>query len=274
MLAFPRAKINLGLNILALRPDGYHAIESVFVPVPLNDALEVIIAPELGTNGLEYTRTGLHVPGSVDTDLCYKAVRLLQRSQDLPGLRMHLHKVIPMGAGLGGGSSDGAHTLKLINNLCQLGMLHQELAGLALELGSDCPFFIEERPCIVRGRGEVLSPVDLDLGGTWIVLVNPGIHVSTADVFRHTTPTGAAWDVEGTLRQADRSTWQKALPNTMGSYVEATHPVVRDMKERLLAAGAYYAAMSGSGSTVFGLFDEEPMISGLPAQVTSWKLRI
>ncbi|HNU57064.1 MAG TPA: 4-(cytidine 5'-diphospho)-2-C-methyl-D-erythritol kinase [Flavobacteriales bacterium] len=273
MLAFPRAKINLGLNVLSRRPDGFHAIESVFVPVPLNDALEVIIAPELGTNGLEYTRSGIPIPGDPIADLCYKAVRLLQRDRDLPGLRMHLHKVIPMGAGLGGGSSDGAHTLRLINTLCQLGLPYDELGRLALALGSDCPFFLQEHPCIVRGRGEVLSPVDLDLTGTWIVLMNPGIHVRTAEVFKHTIPTGTTWDIEGIIRNGPSASWHKELPNTMEAHVLEAHPMVGSLKGILLRMGAYYAAMSGSGSTVFGLFKEEPALPRLPAEVTAWKLR-
>src|SRR5690606_37057510 len=152
-----------GLNVLARRADGYHDIESVMLPIPLHDVLEAVVAPELGTNGLEYTRSGLPIPGDTRTDLCYKAVRLLQRDHVLPGLRLHLHKVVPLGAGLGGGSSDGTHTLMLVNTLCGLGMANERLAAMALELGSDCPFFLQDRACAARGRGERLSSVPLDL---------------------------------------------------------------------------------------------------------------
>jgi 4-diphosphocytidyl-2-C-methyl-D-erythritol kinase len=271
MITFPSAKINLGLNVLARRTDGYHAIESIFVPIPLTDALEAIIAPELGTNGLTYTRSGLAIPGELESDLCYRAIRLLQRGRELPGLRLHLHKVIPMGAGLGGGSSDGTRTLQLINTLCAIGLSKSELATLALELGSDCPFFLLDGPAIVRGRGEVLSPVELDLEGAWIVLANPGIHVATAEVYRNTTATGKTWDIEGILRRGNRENWRTELPNTMEPYVGSTYPIVRELKEWLLRSGAYYAAMSGSGSTVFGLFDQEPDLAW--KDVSVWKLR-
>lgn len=273
MLTFPNAKINLGLNVLARRPDGYHAIESVFVPVQLNDVLEVIIAPELGTNELAYTRSGIHIPGELDSDLCSKAVRLLQQGRELPGLRMHLHKAIPLGAGLGGGSSDAAHALRAINTLCRLGLGADELAHHALKLGSDCPFFLHGGACIVRGRGEVLAPVELDLGGHWIVLMNPGIHVSTAEAYRHTIPTGTSWDIEGMLRNGPGPSWSKELPNTMEPWVLTTYPMVGMLKEHLIRMGAYYTAMSGSGSTVFGLFKEEPALPGLPPEVAVWKLR-
>lgn len=274
MLRFPQAKINLGLNVLARRADGYHDIESVLVPIPLYDVLEVVLAPELGTNGLEYDRSGLPIPGAMETDLCYKAVRALQRENDLPGLRMHLHKVVPMGAGLGGGSSDGARTLELVNTLCGLNLPPQQLADHALELGSDCPFFLQDQVCIARGRGERLTPVPIDLSGLWLILANPGVHVSTAEVYRNTSPTGNPWPIESFLFRDRMLEWEKNLPNMMETYVLRTYPEVDTLKRELHRAGAFYTAMSGSGSSVFGLFTEEPVMPELSPTTKAWSLRL
>ncbi|MBL7945201.1 MAG: 4-(cytidine 5'-diphospho)-2-C-methyl-D-erythritol kinase [Flavobacteriales bacterium] len=272
MLRFPQAKINLGLNVLARRPDGYHDIESVLVPIPLTDVLEAVLAPELGVNGLEYTRSGLPIPGPVETDLCFKAVRRLQGDQDLPGLRLHLHKVVPMGAGLGGGSSDGASTLELVNTLCGLHLNEQQLADHALALGSDCPFFLQDQVCIARGRGERLIPVDIDLNGLWLILANPGVHVGTAEVYRNTEPTERDWRIESVLRREFQFEWEKTLPNTMEPYVLRTYSEVNALKRELQRAGAFYTAMSGSGSSVFGLFTEEPVMPAFTATTRAWKL--
>jgi len=274
MILFPHAKINLGLNVLARRQDGYHDIESIMVPIPLHDVLEAVVAPELGTNGFEYTRSGLPIPGAAEHDLCYKAVRALQAIQELPGLRLHLHKVVPMGAGLGGGSSDGAHTLLLVNALCELGLSQGTLARIALELGSDCPFFLQNKACAVRGRGEVLKTLDLDLKGLWLILANPGIHVSTVEVYRNTETTGRPWALEELAQRSTISAWHSSLPNTMEPYVLKTHPAVVALKQTMLDLGASYAAMSGSGSSVFGLFTREPELPTFPAGTIAWKLQL
>lgn len=274
MILFPHAKINLGLNVLARRSDGYHDIETIMVPIPLHDALEAIITPELGSNGLVFTRSGTPVPGNVEMDLCYKAVRALQRTHVLPGLRLHLHKVIPMGAGLGGGSSDGTHTLLLLNKLCDLGADPNSLAALALELGSDCPFFLQKEASVVRGRGEELTPVPLDLKGKWLVLANPGIHISTAEVYQNTVPTGTSWEIERHLVHTEVHEWRSVLPNTMEPYVLKKYPAVGALKKLLLESGAFYTAMSGSGSSVFGLFHAPPTLPPLDPVTRIWKLRL
>lgn len=274
MIVFPNAKINLGLNVLARREDGYHDIESVFVPIPVHDVLEAVIAPELGTNGLEYTRSGLHIPGALETDLCYKAVRKLQQDHALPGLRLHLHKVIPMGAGLGGGSSDGACTLKLVTALCHLGHTTEVLSALALELGSDCPFFLRSGTQVGRGRGEQMAKVDLDLNGLWLVLANPGVHVGTAEVYRNTVPTNASWPIEKIAVRERIMEWEHLLPNTMEPYVIKAYPVVRQLKTIFHNSGASYVSMSGSGSSVFALFSEEPGEIAFPEGTSSWKMRL
>lgn len=269
MIRFPSAKINLGLNVMGRLPDGYHAIESVLVPVPLHDALEAVVDPSLAPDGPVLMRTGLPVPGPVADDLCLKAVRILGRLRPLPGLRIHLHKAIPIGAGLGGGSSDAAHLLLLLNDLLGLHLRPEELHALAATLGSDCPFFLRPVPQLAEGRGERLRPVDVDLRGRWLVLVNPGLHVSTADVYRATTPTGRSVDLARAL-QGPLDTWMDTVVNAMEGPVFRAHPEVGAIKDLLVEAGASYAAMSGSGSSVFGVFTAKPALPAFPAGHAVW----
>ncbi len=257
MIRFPHAKINLGLNVVRKRPDGWHEIESVLVPIRLHDILELVPAPELGPDGLELSRSGLLMDGPVEKDLCWCAVKAVAVLRPLPGLRLHLHKVIPMGAGLGGGSSDASHTLLLLNELLQLGLTPAELHTLAAGLGSDCPFFLSPGPQLAEGRGERLRSIKLDLRGIWLVLVNPGLHVPTPVAYGLTRPTGRHMALEDALAQP-MGHWQKQVLNTMEEGVFNKWPEIAGIKESLLANGAAYAAMSGSGSSVFGLFREEP----------------
>lgn len=273
MLVFPPAKINLGLNVVRRRADGFHEIQSVLVPVPLCDALEAVIDPAIGDGRVVFTRTGIEVPGSPDDDLCVKAVRLLQREHHLPGLRMHLHKAIPAGAGLGGGSSDGAHALRLVDRLCGLRIAPQRLQDAAASLGSDVPFFLREGAHLAEGRGERLRPVTVDLRGTWLVLVNPGVHVPTAEVYRNTAPTGEEVDLEAALQRPVEE-WNERVVNVMEHHVLRAHPVVAAVKDALRAAGAAYAAMSGSGSTVFGIFRREPAGPVWPPGHRAWTYRM
>lgn len=271
MLAFPFAKINLGLNVLRKRPDGFHDIESVLVPIPLRDAVEVVVDPSLTAGKVVLTYSGAPIPGEPDDDLCLKAVRAVQRVRELPGLQLHLHKVIPTGAGLGGGSSDAAHVLLLLNDLLSLGLSPAELHGLAAQLGSDCPFFLDERPQLAEGRGERLTPLALRLRGHWLLLVNPGIHVGTAEVYRNTVPTERSAALAQAL-SAPLAEWSRTVVNTMEPYVFSTYPAVAEVKQRLLGAGAVYAAMSGSGSSVFGLFNAPPPAIQFPAGHRAWTL--
>lgn len=264
MLVFPCAKINLGLNVLERRPDGYHAIQSVLVPIPLCDALEVVVDPSLSPERPVLARSGIPVPGPVEDDLCLRAIHALRRVRPLPGLRAHLHKAVPIGAGLGGGSSDGAHMLRLLNDLLDLGLDDEELHALAATLGSDCPFFLLHGPQLAEGRGERLRPITVDLAGRWLMLVHPGIHVSTADVYRNTRPTGRSVDLAGLLA-APLDTWQASVTNVLEEPAFARHPAIGAIKQQLLEAGAAYAAMSGSGSSVFGLFTEKPALPAFPA---------
>ncbi len=273
MIRFPPAKINLGLNVLHKRPDGYHDIESVLIRIPLCDALEVIVDPGLPPGRVAFARTGISVPGEPHDDLCMKAIDLLRAHHELPGLRAHLHKVIPIGAGLGGGSSDGAMMLVLINDLLDLGLGAAELSALAERLGSDAPFFLTDGPCLVEGRGERLTAIDLDLNGCWIVIVHPALHVSTAEVYAHTAPTGHTAELAH-IAALGLTAWRSRLVNVMEHHVFNRHPEVARIKHRLYSHGAVYASMSGSGSTVYGLFTAPPDAMEWPDSHRAWTFRM
>ncbi len=271
VLAFPPAKINIGLNIVRKRDDGFHDIETVMLPVPLCDALEAIVDPAIPRGQVVYSRSGLTIAGDPESDLVMRAHAQLGAKHALPGLRMHLHKAIPMGAGLGGGSSDGAHALMLLNRLVGLQAPGEVLHGMATELGSDCPFFLEPGPKLALGRGEVLAPLRLDLEGHWLVLVNPGMAVPTAEVYANMKPSGAEKGLHTLLSMLPMEQWRDAAPNDMEAYVFSTRPAVRSACEKLIAAGARHAAMSGSGSTVFGFFQGQPPPLSWPEDHIEWR---
>jgi 4-diphosphocytidyl-2-C-methyl-D-erythritol kinase len=270
MLVFPHAKVNLGLHVTGLRADGYRDIETVMVPIPLFDALELIVDEGVPEGSLHFTRTGLDVPGATDTDLCVKAHGLLKTRHHLPGLRMHLHKTIPIGAGLGGGSSDGAHALRMINDLLALGELPSALSTMAASLGSDCAFFLCDGPQIARGRGELLSPVHISCGGLWLMLINPGIHVPTAEVYANTPIAPATEDLAAWVAHQPVETWSGHVVNVMQDYVMTAYPTVARAERRIRGAGALWTAMSGSGSSVLGLFRTRPELPVLPQGHRGW----
>lgn len=269
MLVFPFAKINLGLQVLRKRPDGFHDIRSVLFPIPLRDALEAIVDNTLPPGRVKFESTGLPVPGDPASNLCLKAVELIRQRHELPGLRMHLHKAIPTGAGLGGGSSDGAHTLLMLDQLLGLGFTVEELHDMAVQLGSDCPFFLKEQPQLAEGRGEQLSSIDVDFKGHWLVLVNPGIHMPTAEVYQGMTLKDTHTDLQEALK-APPSAWLTTVVNDMEQYAFTKHPAIAAIKAELLKQGAVYAAMSGSGSSVFGIFREEPFGIVFPEACRLW----
>ena len=268
MLVFPNCKINLGLNITRKRSDGYHDLETIFYPIPLCDALEVIADPDAINNlqpqgGTRFSTSGLPIAGNHENNLCVKAYRLLKNDfPSLPSVQMHLHKIIPMGAGLGGGSSDGAFALQLINQKFELGITEEQLLDYALELGSDCPFFIINKPCFATGRGEHLQPVDLNLKGLHLVLVNPGIHVSTREAFSNIKPATPATSLLDIIASPIHR-WKDHLSNDFEAGVFQLHPELAKIKQALYNSGTIYASMTGSGSTVFGIFQQPP--SSMPA---------
>lgn len=253
MIFFPNCKINLGLRILRKRSDGYHDLETVFYPVALQDALEIVHHPSPATNA-EFSSSGLAVDGNLSDNSCVKAYTLLKKSfPQLPAVKMHLHKTIPLGAGLGGGSADGAFTLLLLNKKFSLGMTEEQLRQAALELGSDCPFFVRNRPCLATGRGEIMESLALDLSAYKIVLVNPGIHVNTGWAFSQLRPYEGGAPVKE-LIALPVDTWKDRLINDFEEPVFRQYPAIVAIQQSLYAKGAVYAALSGSGSTVFGLF--------------------
>lgn len=257
MVAFPNCKINLGLNIISKRADGYHDLETVFYPIPLCDALEVVRQETVpADNQIIFTASGLNISGNTTDNLCVKAYELL--CKDYPGLapiQMYLHKVIPMGAGLGGGSADGAFALQLLNNEFALGISDQRLQEYALELGSDCPFFIFNKPCFATGRGEKMVPIELDLSDYSFVIVNPGIHINTGWAFKNITPAAPAHSIETIIKQPV-NTWKNNLLNDFEAAAIKHHSAIGNIKQSLYNAGAIYASMTGSGSTVFGIFEK------------------
>lgn len=272
MMVFPHCKINLGLQVLHQRSDGFHALQTVFYPVPLHDVLEVVRNHQAKDNtpSILFSSSGLSIAGSESDNLCVKAYNLLKK--DFPSLspiQMHLHKKIPMGAGLGGGSSDGAFALKLINDLFQLKISDQQLAHYALELGSDCPFFLHRQPCYATGRGEILTSIDVSLKNWQLILINPGIHVNTGKAFamlqRSSQPVTPTEDLR-LLVQASPDTWKNKLINDFEAPVGSMHPEISAVRDQLYDAGAVYASMTGSGSTVFGIFktDATPSFSFPP----------
>ena len=255
MLVFPNAKINIGLHIVEKRNDGYHNIESVFYPIPLQDALEAVVEPLQDT--ITLTTTGFEILGNSNDNLITKAYYLLQKEYpQLQGLHVHLHKAIPMGAGLGGGSADCAFFIRLLNQLYALELTSQQLHNYAQQLGSDCAFFIANTPAYATQRGEVLAPIKLNLGGYYLVLVKPNIHVSTAQAYAGVSPKPMTVPLT-TLIQQPIEQWRDSITNDFESSIFATHPILSEIKEQLYMQGATYAAMSGSGATVYGLFKKE-----------------
>ncbi len=249
MVLFPNCKINLGLNILRKRADGYHDLETVFYPIRLQDALEVIQA-----NETSFHLSGLQVNGNINDNLCLKAYHLLKRDfTDLPPVSIHLNKAIPMGAGLGGGSADGAFMLTMLNKKFQLNLSEEQLMNYALQLGSDSPFFILNKPCFAASRGENLSPVQIDLSGYKIAIVHPGIHISTKEAFSKLSPAIPKKSIHEIIKQPI-STWKNDLVNDFEKNVFKQFPAIKEIKNKLYDEGAIYASMTGSGSTVFGLF--------------------
>lgn len=273
MICFPNSKINLGLFVTNKRSDGYHDLETVFYPllphtgttnnvVPgagtLNDVLEIVPAQNEGKLYL----SGLPVTGDSNDNLVWKAYTLLQNKYPaaVPALDIYLHKAMPMGAGIGGGSGDGAFMLRLLNDYCHLGMTDAELAGYALQLGSDCPFFVYNTPQYATGRGEVMTPVGIDLSGYDIHLICPEVHVSTRTAFAGITPKPAPFDLRN-LEQLPITDWKNVLHNDFEQTVFGTHPVLGELKNELYNQGAIYASMTGTGSAIYGIFTKDVKVN-------------
>ena len=268
MISYPNAKINLGLNILRKREDGFHDIESVFYPVKWRDILE-IVPSGVGKGKVDFSASGIAVPGELSSNLCVKAYQLLNNDHDLPSIKIHLHKRVPIGAGLGGGSADASFTLAMVNELFGLNLTVEELENYAAQLGSDCPFFIRNRPALVTGRGEVMNPIQVDLHRWRIVLINPQIHIGTAEAYSNVSPTVPNLSIERIITKPIHE-WKNVLKNDFEASVFPSHPTVKNIKAKLYERGAVYASMTGSGSTVFGLFKNEIDLDDLNNCLIKW----
>ena len=256
MVTFPNAKINLGLSITRKLHNGYHSIESCLYPIPWCDVLEFIPGKKIS-----FSSSGIAIPGEDKDNLVLKAYKLLRKDFGLPELNIHLHKIIPMGAGLGGGSADAAFMLKMLNNEFQLFLDDSVLEDYAAQLGSDCPFFIKNKPAIATGTGTDLEVFDLDLSGMWMLLIKPDVHISTQEAYANVTPKPNEVDLKSLLESKDFTLWREKLVNDFEASIFPNHPALREIKEALYQNGAVYAAMSGSGSTLFGLYTKKPEIS-------------
>jgi 4-diphosphocytidyl-2-C-methyl-D-erythritol kinase len=269
VVSFPPCKINLGLSILSKRADGYHDLETCFYPVPWHDVLEVIPSAEF-----EFTTSGNIIPGIVEDNLCVKAYQLLKKKFDLPPVKIHLHKVIPSGAGLGGGSSNAAYTLRLLNEKFSIDLSSEELMEYAAKLGSDCAFFIQDNPMIGTGRGEILREVAVSLKNKFLVIVKPDIHVSTADAFAGVTPRQPQYSIADIVTNRPVTEWKQFLKNDFEESVFKKYPLIKTLKDKLYENGAVFSSMSGSGSAVLGIFNTELDMAAQFSGATVWSGRV
>jgi 4-diphosphocytidyl-2-C-methyl-D-erythritol kinase len=252
MVVFPNAKINIGLNITAKRTDDFHNIESCFYPVDWCDALEVLPSEVLG-----FRSSGISIPGKEDDNLCLKAYRILSADFSLPAVSIHLLKAVPIGAGLGGGSADAAFTIKLLNDCFKLEIPEQKQIEYARRLGSDCAFFIPNRPAYCFGKGDEFEEIELPLRGYHILLVNPGIHISTPEAYSGVVPKLPEEDLR-TLLKLPVSEWEGKVKNDFEATLFVKYPLLNSIKEQLYGHGAMSASMTGSGSTLYGIFETDP----------------
>lgn len=264
MISFPNAKINLGLNIIEKREDGFHNLESCFYPVTWHDILEIIPAQKVS-----FQSSGLEIPGNPEENLCLKAYRLLNRDFAIGPVAIHLHKIIPIGAGLGGGSSDAAFALKTLNELFNLYLEEDMLCQYARQIGSDCAFFIKNLPTLATEKGDRFENISIDLSSKCLVLVYPNIHVDTADAYSGITPSVPSKKIAGIIENEPPQNWKDLLINDFENTVFKKFPVLQRIKNELYELGAEYASMSGSGSVLLGLFEDMPT---LPDEYNSYKL--
>lgn len=258
MISFANCKINLGLNIINKRPDGYHNIETLFFPLHQADILEVVLPGEELSEGHDYLlkQTGIVVDCPPEKNILVKALNALKEVKDIPCVFMHLHKQVPMGAGLGGGSSDAAQLIKTLNSMLDLNLSTKEMEKILAKVGADCPFFVQNKPSLASGIGEILRPVEFGtLKGKYIRLIKPEIHVSTAEAYAGVAPREPEVHIEEIIKRPIEE-WQGLLVNDFEESVFKAHPQLAEIKQWLIDNGAIYAAMSGSGSTIFGIFDQ------------------
>lgn len=270
MIAFPNAKINIGLNITEKRTDGFHNIETIFYPIGISDILEI----NKSDKDFIYNNSGLSVEnGKLESNLCYKAYQLLNKDFQLPNINLHLHKIIPFGSGLGGGSSDASFTLKALNELFHLKLDNFQLKRYAEQIGSDCAIFIDNKPAYATERGNKLEFIDLNLKGYYIVLVHPAIHVNTGLAYSKSKPKKTEIKLNELIKKPIQE-WKDFIFNDFESIIFPDHPEIKHIKNRLYNSGAVYAAMSGSGSSVYGIFEKDIDEQNLFKEYFSWKEKL
>jgi len=270
MILFPNAKVNIGLNILYKREDGFHELETLMYPIPLTDILTINKSANK-INKINFTTTGLHIDGLPEDNLIYKAYKILDSKFNLPALDIHLHKSIPFGAGLGGGSADCAFAISGINKLCQLNLPTNTMETIAAELGSDCPFFIQNQPAIAKGRGELLESFKLDLTKFTFVVIIPPIPINTKNAYRFVKPFVPDESLKMSLL-SNLENWKNVVYNNFEDSVFPQYPEIQGIKKTLYENGAFYAALSGSGSAVFGIFQNKIMLKNLfPSTYFLWQ---
>lgn len=255
MILFPPAKINLGLNVLHKRPDGFHELETVLMQIPIHDVLEI-----LPSSKFSYRQSGIEFEQDVESNLVVRAYRLLQNDFSIPETSFHLLKNIPVGAGLGGGSADAAYALIGLNTLYNLNISDAELRDISGELGSDCPFFISCQPQIGTGRGEVVELIELDLKGYYLKLIHPGIHISTSQAYNEIEFSTIATTINEVINEPIEN-WKNRLFNSFETAAFKKYPELEKIKASLYSEGAVYASMTGSGSSLYGIYDKEPIVS-------------
>lgn len=270
MICFPNCKINIGLYITEKRPDAYHNIETVFYPVPMCDVLEIA-----ENNKNEFTLSGLKIPGSRESNLCLKAYDIVKKKYNLPPVKIHLHKAIPTGAGLGGGSSNAAFMIKLLNDTFMLNMTNAQMQDIAVNLGSDCSFFIENKPVFATNKGDIFESINLDLSKYHLLLVKPHIHISTPDAFSMLKPRKALFSLKN-IDTDKINEWKNYVTNDFEGPLFSKFPEIKMIKEKMIDRGAVYASMSGSGSAVYGIFETSVDTRGLFKGCFTWqgKLKI
>lgn len=254
MLSFPNAKINLGLHIVGKRPDGYHNLETIFYPVNLYDAVEIV---PLHSGETTFSSEGIEIPGK-GMNLCERAYQLIKQDFDIPAIAIHLLKRIPIGAGMGGGSADAAYVLKMLNDSFKLQLSVAQLEDYAKQLGADCPFFIENRPVYATGIGTDFAPIEIDLSAYYLVVINPNIHISTVEAYNGVVPKRPEFDLRSIIKLPIQE-WKYYLNNDFELTIFEQFPKIKELKDAMYSSGALYAAMSGSGSSVYGIF-EHPVV--------------
>ena len=267
MIRLSPAKINLGLRITGKREDDFHELHSIMIPIPFCDLIEITAISDTKSS-LEFTQSGIKPDIPVNENLCVKALELFARKHPVGTLKIHLHKQIPFGAGLGGGSSNASTVIEMLNDLYGAPLSFDLLCDMAAELGSDCPFFLHHQPMLMEGRGELLSRIHLDLKGVYLVLLNPGLIISTAEAFQLVKPEKMETSLPDLTREP-RNMWRQSIINDFEPPLFVKHPELRILKNKLYEFGAFYASLSGSGSSIYGLFKERPI---LPSEITGKRI--